>query len=74
MANFIKMKRDKNDYPTPPHTASVHPNEVEGYKTAGWTRVPVKPHQQSARQKKAAAKKAAAKKSAAVTATEQSND
>lgn len=32
---LVKMKRDPEIYPEP-HTADVHPDEVENYRPGGW--------------------------------------
>jgi hypothetical protein len=32
---FVMMKRDPEAYPAP-HTAQVHPDEVENYRPGGW--------------------------------------
>lgn len=32
---FVSMKRDSDAYPEP-HTAQVHPDEVENYQLGGW--------------------------------------
>jgi hypothetical protein len=33
--HFVNMKRDTDAYPEP-HTAQVHPDEVENYQLGGW--------------------------------------
>ena len=32
---LVKMKRDPTHWPAP-HTADVHPNEVNNYRVGGW--------------------------------------
>ena len=34
---FVEMVRDAEIYPEP-HTATVHPDEVDNYAQGGWTR------------------------------------
>jgi hypothetical protein len=33
---IVQMVRDAKEYPAP-HSADVHPDEVENYKVGGWT-------------------------------------